>query len=66
MRNKDEKDLTEALLSLFYKMMDHNHLYIHEKVARGEMMRKNNWILFFLLLGASFLWGVIYWMFIAK
>ncbi|RDV21525.1 hypothetical protein DXK91_13615, partial [Parageobacillus toebii] len=31
-----------------------------------EMMRRNNWILFFLLLGASFLWGVIYWMFIAK
>ncbi|MBB3867303.1 hypothetical protein HNR78_000177 [Parageobacillus toebii NBRC 107807] len=29
-------------------------------------MERKKWILFFLLLGASFVWGIIYWLFIAK
>ncbi|MBB3852922.1 hypothetical protein GGR98_002182 [Parageobacillus caldoxylosilyticus] len=29
-------------------------------------MKRRNWLLFFLLLGASLLWGAIYWIFIAK
>ncbi|MBA2873307.1 hypothetical protein HNR31_000059 [Anoxybacillus caldiproteolyticus] len=28
-------------------------------------MNRKNWLLFFILLGASLLWGLAYWLFIA-
>jgi hypothetical protein len=30
-----------------------------------KKMNRSNWILFSILLGASLIWGVVYWLFIA-
>ncbi|MED3717080.1 MULTISPECIES: hypothetical protein [Geobacillus] len=37
-----------------------------QRTEDGERTSRTNWLLFFILLAASFIWGAVYWLWIAK